>query len=148
MENHNHPVRPAWVVGARGLVHEKSLQDALEFLDIPKEQRSSIVRDTVRASVEVNASHTWLLCVFRLRFSHHYRTELSHDDPQLNQVTNAVDPNLNRKRKAVISKESIGSTLQCWSKIQPVKNENSWTNVAGVEAGKLQLLAEYSTSDS
>ena len=50
MENHNHPVRPAWVVGARGLVHEKSLQDALEFLDIPKEQRSSIVRDTVHAS--------------------------------------------------------------------------------------------------
>ena len=44
-----------WVVGARGLVHEQSLQDALEFLDIPHEQRSPIVRDNVRASVEALA---------------------------------------------------------------------------------------------
>ena len=40
-------------MGARGLVHEQSLQDALEFLDIPCEQGSPIVLDTVLASVEV-----------------------------------------------------------------------------------------------
>ena len=44
-----------WVVGARGLVHEQSLQDALEFLDIPREQRSPIVRETVHSSVEALA---------------------------------------------------------------------------------------------
>ena len=57
-------------MGARGLVHEQSLQDALDFLDIPREQRSPIVRDTVRAPVEALA----FMC--RLRFPNHYKTEL------------------------------------------------------------------------
>ena len=45
------------------IVHEQSLQDVLEFLDMPREQRSPIMWDTVRASVEALA----FLC--RLRFS-------------------------------------------------------------------------------
>ena len=58
-------------MGARGLVHQQSLQDALEFLDIPREQRSPIiVRDTVRASVEALA----FMC--RLRFSPSLQIEL------------------------------------------------------------------------
>ena len=37
------------------VVHEQSLQDALEFLDIPSEQRSPIVWDTVLASIKALA---------------------------------------------------------------------------------------------
>ena len=47
-----------WIVGVRGLVHEQSLQDALEFLDIPREQRYN-----VRTSVEALA----FMC--RMQFS-------------------------------------------------------------------------------
>ena len=97
----------------------------------------------MRASVEALA----FMCMLCFSPSLQNRT-FDTGNPQQHQATHAADKNHSRKRKAVISKESIGSTLQCWSKIQPVKNENSWTNVAGVEAGKLQLLAEYSTSDS
>ena len=73
-------------MGARGLVHEQSLQDALEFLDIPREQRSPIiVRDTVRASVEALA----FMC--RLQFSPSLQNRtFDTDDPLQNQVTNTL----------------------------------------------------------
>ena len=51
-----------WVVGTRGFVHEQSLHGALKFFDIPHKQWSSIVQDSVRASVEALA----FMC--RLRF--------------------------------------------------------------------------------
>ena len=54
-----------WVVGAGGLIHEPSPQDALKFLDIPREQRSPIVRDTVHALASVKA----LAFMCRLCFS-------------------------------------------------------------------------------
>ena len=44
-----------WVMGAQGPVHEQSLQDVLEFFNIPGEQRSPILQDTVRASVKALA---------------------------------------------------------------------------------------------
>ena len=97
-----------WVVGARGLSHEQSLHDALEFLDIPREQRSPIVWNTVHASVEALA----FMC--RLRFSPvspPQNRPLNTADPQQNQVTNASDQNLSRKRKAGASKESLASSL-------------------------------------
>ena len=101
-----------WVVGARGLVHEQSLQDALEFLEIPSEQRSPIVRDAVRASVEALA----FMC--RLLFSPSLQNRtFDTDDPQQHQVTNAADQILSRKRKAAVYKESLASTLLRWSKI-------------------------------
>ena len=107
-----------WVVGARGLVHEQSLQDALEFLDIPREQRSPIVRDTVRASVEALA----FMC--RLRFSPSLQNRtFDTDDPLPNQVANAADQNLSRKRKTTVSKESFASTIQRWSKILPLNRK-------------------------
>ena len=87
-----------WVVGDLGLVHGQSLQDALEFLDIPREQRSPILRDTVRASVEA------LAFMSRLCFSPSLQNRtFDTDDPQENQVTNLADQNLSRKRKAVVS---------------------------------------------
>ena len=70
-----------WVVGARGLIHELSLQDALEFLDMPHEQRSPIVRDTVRASVEALA----FMCRLCFSSSPQNRT-LDTNDPQPNQL--------------------------------------------------------------
>ena len=53
-------------------------------------------------------------------------------NPQLSQVTHAADDDaadqyLSRKRKAVIFKESLASTLLCWSKILQLKpSENRW----------------------
>ena len=44
-----------WVVGARGLIYEQSVQAALEFLEIPRKQWSSIIRNTVQASVDALA---------------------------------------------------------------------------------------------
>ena len=130
-------------MGARGLVHEESLQDALEFFDIPREQRSQIVRDTVRASVEA------LAFMYGLRFSPSPQNRtFDTDDPQSNQVTNAADQNLSRKRKNAVSKESLASTLLRWSKILPLKRKWLGEGYSELEWRRLQLLAEYSTSDN
>ena len=107
-----------WVVGTQGLVHEQSVQDALEFLDIPREQRYPIVLDTVRASVEALA----FICKLRFSPSLQNRT-FDTDNPIPNQVTNAADQNLRRKRKTAVAKESLASTLLRWSKILPLKRK-------------------------
>ena len=74
-------------MGARGLVHEQSLHD------IPREQRSPILRDTVRAYVEA------LAFMSRLRFSPSLQNRtFDTDDPQPNRVKNLADQNLSRKR--------------------------------------------------
>ena len=106
------------VLGAGGLVHEQSLQDALEFLDIPSEERSSIVRDIVCASVEALAFTCWV----RFSQSLQNRTFDTHD-PEPNQVTHAADQTLSRKRKAVISEESLASTLLHFTKIVPLQRK-------------------------
>ena len=105
-------------MGAQGLGHEQSLQDAIEFLDIPREQRSPIVLDTVRASVEAQAF------IYSLCFSPSLQNRtFDTDDPQLNQVTNAADQNLSKKRKTTVPKESLASTLVRWSKISRLKRK-------------------------
>ena len=85
MDNQNHPVGRG-CLRSRGLVHEQSLQDALEFVDMSREQRSPIVLDIMRASIEALA----LMC--RLRFSPSPQNiTFDTDDKQQNQATNAAD---------------------------------------------------------
>ena len=102
-------------MGALGLVHEQSLQDALEFIDIPREQRSPIVQVTVIASVEALA----FMC--RLHFSPSLQNRtFDTDDPQPNQLTNAADQNLSGKRKAAVSKENLALVSNTiWSRLKP-----------------------------
>ena len=113
-----------WVVEPGGLVHEQSLQDALEFLEIPRGQRSQIVRDTVRASVEALTFMCRLRSLQNRPPPHAERLDVAQkhsvrrekparqrtfdtDDPQPSQLTNAADQNLSRKRKAATPKESL-----------------------------------------
>ena len=127
MDNQNHRgcawglvqwTRPVWTrpqaVHPEMIVHEQSLQDVLEFLDMPREQRSPIMWDTVRASVEALA----FLC--RLRFSPSLQIwAFDSDNPLPNQLTNAADQNFSRKRKTAVPKESLASTLLRWTTILP-----------------------------
>ena len=41
-----------WMVGVRGMVRTELLTPALEFLEIPKQQWTGIMKATVRTSVE------------------------------------------------------------------------------------------------
>jgi hypothetical protein len=52
-----------WVVGARGMARRDQLIQALEFLEIPKQKWASIIKCTVRMSVE------GLAYMHRIRFS-------------------------------------------------------------------------------
>jgi hypothetical protein len=40
-----------WVVGARGLVQERTMHHALEYLEVPKQSWRPIIEDTVLASI-------------------------------------------------------------------------------------------------
>ena len=75
-----------WIVGARGLIYEQSVQAALEFLEIPRKQWSSIVRSTVQESVEALA----FMC--KLRFSPSSQNRIfDTDDPRSNLVERTAD---------------------------------------------------------
>ena len=103
-----------WVVGTWGLVHEHSLHDTLKFLGIPHKQWSSIVQDSVRASVEALA----FMC--RLRFSPSLQNRtFDTDDPQSFLTMHAADQRSGRKRKAISNEKSLISTFQRWSKLLP-----------------------------
>ena len=103
-----------WVVGTQGFVYEQSLHDMLKFLDIPHKQWSSIVQDSVRASVEA------LAFICRLRFSPSLQNRtFDTDDPQSYLTMHAADKRSGRKRKAISNEKSLISTFQRWSKILP-----------------------------
>ena len=104
------------MVGTRGFVHEQSLHDTLKLLDIPHKQWSSIVQDSVRASVEA------LAFICRLRFSPSLQNwTFDTDDPQFYLQMHAADQRPGRKRKAISNENSLISTFHCWSKILPSK---------------------------
>ena len=105
--------------------------------------------DTVRASLEALV-FMCLLQFCQKFYSLHNRT-FDTDDPLSNQETNAADQkiqNLCRKRKTAVSKESLASTLLRWSKILPLKRKWLGEGYSELEWRRLQLLAEYSTSDN
>ena len=86
---------------SHGFVHEQSLHDTLKFLDIPHKQWSSIVQDSVRASVEALA----FMC--RLRFSPSLQNRtFDTDDPQFHLKMPAADQS-GKKRKAISNEKSL-----------------------------------------
>ena len=96
-------------------MNKQSLQDALGVLDVPSEQKASIVRGTVRASVEALA----FMCRLCFSSSLQKRTFDSDDPhPELNQVTHAADQNVTS-----VGNERLSSTLLHWSKILLLKRK-------------------------
>ena len=91
------------------------MQAALEFLEIPRKQWSSIVRSTVQASVEA------LTFMCKLRFSPSSQNSIfDTDDQQSYLVERTADWRFSRKRKAVTTNENLFLMFQRWSKILPL----------------------------
>jgi len=98
-----------WVVGARGLVQEKAMAQALEYLEVPKAVWRSIIEDTVLASISA------LAFMHRIRFSP--PTPVEAVRPRL--PTTCVDDFLQcgAKRKKDSMHEGLDATMARWRRM-------------------------------
>ena len=107
-----------WVVGARGLVLERAMHHALEYIDVPKTFWRPIIEDTVLASISA------LAFMHRIRFS----------PPALVQLPEATNPSLqiNRmddflrcgaKRKNGSMHEDLDTTMARWRRMVATPRE-------------------------
>ena len=104
-----------WVVGARGLVQEKAMAHALEYLEVPKAVWSPIIEDTVLASISA------LAFMHRIRFSPSTPAEAGR--PRL--PTNGVDDftQCGAKRKNDNMHEGLDATVTRWRRMVATSRE-------------------------
>ena len=110
-----------WVVGARGLVQERSLHHALEYLEIPRGTWLSIIEDTVLASISA------LAFMHRVRFSPPaLRVPETRDT---NLMMSKVEDSLRRgtKRKTSSMLEDPGTVMVRWKKMATNPQEQQAT---------------------
>jgi hypothetical protein len=110
-----------WVVGARGLVQERSLHHALEYLEIPRGTWLSIIEDTVLASISA------LAFMHRVRFSPPaLRVPETRDT---NLMMSKVEDSLWRgtKRKTSSMLEDPGTVMVRWKKMATNPQEQQAT---------------------
>jgi len=104
-----------WVVGARGLVQEKAMAQALEYLEVPKTVWRSIIEDTVLASVSA------LAFMHRTRFSPPTLVEAVSTKMPANGVDDFL--RCGAKRKNDIMHEGLDATMARWRRMVATSRE-------------------------
>ena len=101
-----------WVVGARGMVQERAMYHALEFIEVPKTFWRPIIEDTVLASISA------LAFMHRIRFSPPAHVQLSKATNPGLQI-NSVDGFLQcgTKRKNDCTYEGLDTVLERWRRM-------------------------------
>jgi hypothetical protein len=107
-----------WVVGARGLVQERVMHHALEYLEVPKTFWRPIIEDTVLASISA------LAFMHRIRYSPSALIRLSEATNPSLQI-NCVDDSLQcgAKRKSGCIHEGLDTTMARWRKMVAISRQ-------------------------
>ena len=101
-----------WVVGARGMVQERAMYHALEFIEVPKTFWRPIIEDTVLASISA------LAFMHRIRFSPPAHVQLSkatNPGLQINSVDGFLQCGTKRKNDCMY--EGLDTVMERWRRI-------------------------------
>jgi hypothetical protein len=98
-----------WIVGIRGLVSTQHLEAALNFLDIPPTNWTTIINSNIQSSMEA------LTFMHRMRFSARNQCGVfDKDDPRPNASTPEKALSVGKKRKTPIHADDLQLLQKRW----------------------------------